>query len=96
MKKFLSVIMIFLACFGFTAKLMQLDKFYGTELVAKGCSEADEDGEKEKKDKEANEQIVFHTEIGFIAFALIATQNYHQSSFSKGYVSSPYNPPDFL
>jgi hypothetical protein len=96
MKQFLSVILIFLACFGFTAKLMQLDQLTGTELVAKDYHEADEQGEKEKKEKDATEQIAFHAETGFVAFESTNTQAHHHTSFSEGHSSSPYNPPDFL
>jgi hypothetical protein len=95
LKKFLSVILIFLACFGFTAKLILLDQLYGTEFVAKECNEADENGEKEKKEKEAKEQITFCAETGFLEFAFLNIQAHNHTSFSEGYVSGPYNPPDF-
>jgi hypothetical protein len=94
MMKFISVILISLACFGFTAKL--LDKFSETELVFKECSEADEKGEKEKKEKETKEHIVFTTETGFIVLPSTTIQGFDQTSFSEGFVSGPYNPPDLL
>ncbi len=94
MKKILSVILIFLACFGFTAEL--LDKLSETEFVVKEYSEADEHSEKDKKEKEAKEKITYTIENSCIEFSFTVAQTCNNLSFSEGFVSSPYNPPDLL
>lgn len=86
--------MIFLACFGFTAEL--LGKLSETESIVKEYSEADESSEKDKKEKETKEKIAFTIEKGFIEFSFTVVHACNNASFSKGFVSSPYNPPDLL
>ena len=92
--KFLSFILIFLACFGFTVKLA--DKFSGTELMVKEYHEADDKGDQEKKEKEYKEKIVLRFDGSFTLLSFTLFEACDQKSFSEGFVSSPYNPPDLL
>lgn len=95
MKTLLSIILIFLASFGFVAELMQLDKLSKTEFKVKENSESDENSEKGKKQHEIEEKIGFLTEISFFNFFFRPVHSFYQLSFTTGFIRSLYNPPDF-
>jgi len=75
---------------------MQLDKFAATELMAKEYSEADENDEKGKEENEAKENIAFIAGTGHVMFTFTVIHACYNASFSKGFVSNPYNPPDLF
>lgn len=92
--KFLSIILILLACVGFTAKFA--DKFSGTELMVKEHQEAEDKSEKETKEKKDQEKLDLHPAGNFLSFSVARIESCDQTSCSKGFASNPYNPPDLL
>jgi hypothetical protein len=92
--KFLSIILIVLACVGFTAKLA--DKFSGTELMVKEHQETDDKGEKETKEKKDKQKLDLYPDGSFLFFSIIFIESCDQTSCSKGFATNPYNPPDLL